>query len=203
MPKHMPHVAVFISGSGTGLQAFIDAGKSGILKAKIALVVSSRSDAFGLERARMAGIDTFVFKIKKYPTPEEAADDLRQRLRAREIDYIALAGYLKLLPGEVVRAYHNRIVNIHPALLPQYGGKGMYGHHVHEAVLANEDTETGCTVHLVNEKYDEGRILEQIRVPVIPGDTPDTLAHRVQEQEHKLYPRVLEKLIQGEYKLDD
>ena len=113
-----------------------------------------------------------------------------------------MAGYLKLLPAEVVRAYRGRITNIHPALLPRYGGKGMYGHHVHEAVLAAGETETGPTVHLVDEVYDNGRILEQAKVPVRPDDTPDSLAARVLEQEHRLYPRVLSKLIRGEYEQD-
>lgn len=195
-------VAVFISGSGTGLQAFIDAVKAGILKAEIAFVVSSRRDAYGLERAVKAGIDTFVFKLKKYDSPEAAGKDLLEKLREHGIDYIALAGYLKLLPVELVRAFRNRIVNIHPALLPKYGGKGMYGHFVHEAVLASGDKESGCTVHLVDEIYDHGKVLEQSKVPINPGDTPDTLAARIQAEEHRFYPRVLEKLIRGEYKLN-
>ena len=201
MEKSRARVAVFISGGGTGLQAFIDAVKAGILKAEIAFVVSSRRDAYGLERAAKAGIDTFVFKAKKYDSPEAAGKDLMEKLRQHGIDYIALAGYLKLLPVEVVRSFPNRIVNIHPALLPQYGGKGMYGHFVHEAVLASGDKESGCTVHLVDEIYDHGEILEQSTVPVKPGDTPDTLAARIQAEEHRFYPRVLEKLIQGEYSL--
>jgi len=125
---------------------------------------------------------------------------LLPRLKERHIDEIALAGYLKLLPLEVVRAYRGRITNIHPALLPKYGGKGMYGHHVHEAVIAAGDRESGPTVHLVDEIYDNGRILGQARVPVLADDTPDTLAARVLTEEHKLYPKILQKLIQGEYK---
>lgn len=197
-----PRVAVFISGSGSNLQSLIDATKAGILSAEIAWVVSSRKKAFGLERARREGIDTWVFKPKSYENPEQAAEDLLSRLRERRIDYIALAGYLKLLPKGVVRAYSGHIVNIHPALLPKYGGKGMYGHHVHEAVVGSDDTESGATVHLVDEIYDHGRILEQAKVPVKPDDDADSLAARVLEQEHKLYPRVLQKLIKGEYQLD-
>ena len=197
MNRKRPRVAVFISGSGTGLQAFIDAAKSGILQADIAWVVSSNGKAYGLERAEKAGIETFVFKAKKHSSAQEAGRDLATKLDERGIDYIALAGYLKLLPVEVVRAYPGKIVNIHPALLPRYGGKGMYGHYVHEAVLAAGDPESGCTVHVVDEIYDHGRILEQTKVPVQPDDTPDTLAARVQAEEHKLYPRVLQKLIKG------
>ncbi|MDH4033241.1 MAG: formyltransferase family protein, partial [candidate division Zixibacteria bacterium] len=114
----------------------------------------------------------------------------------------ALAGYLSLIPPEMVKAYRNRIVNIHNALLPKYGGKGMYGHHTHQAVLAANEKESGPTVHLVDEIYDNGRILGQKQVPVHPDDTPDSLSERVLEQEHKLYARVLQKLIKGEYDLD-
>ncbi len=197
-----PKIAVFISGGGSNLQSLIDATKTGILSAEIALVVSSKRKAYGLERAAKAGIESFVFKINKYPTPEEAGKELVGILHDHDIDYIALAGYLSLLPPEVVRAYRNRIVNIHPALLPKYGGKGMYGHHVHEAVLAAHEKESGASVHIVDEIYDNGEILEQKRVAVLPDDTPDSLAARVLEQEHKLYPRVLQKLIKGEYNLD-
>ncbi|MDD3732501.1 MAG: phosphoribosylglycinamide formyltransferase [candidate division Zixibacteria bacterium] len=193
-------IAVFISGSGTGLQAFIDAAKVGILSGQIVWVVSSTDKAFGLKRAEKENIETFVFVRKEYPSFEAADRDLLDKLKERRIDYIALAGYLKLLPASVVKAYHRRIVNIHPALLPKYGGKGMYGHHVHEAVLAAGDKESGATVHLVDEIYDNGLILEQVKVPVLDTDTPEILAARVLEQEHKIYPRVLEKLIKGKYK---
>ncbi|MEW6413391.1 MAG: phosphoribosylglycinamide formyltransferase [Candidatus Zixiibacteriota bacterium] len=198
-----PNIAVFISGSGSNLQALIDATKSGILAARIAYVVSNRRDAYGLERAAGEGIETFVFKEKKFATAEAAGDDLLSKLKERKIEYIALAGYLKLLPVAVVKGYHSRIVNIHPALLPKYGGKGMYGHFVHEAVIANGDKESGVTIHIVDEFYDHGRILEQAKVPVHADDTPDTLAARVLKQEHKLYPRVLDKLIKGKYDLDN
>jgi formyltetrahydrofolate-dependent phosphoribosylglycinamide formyltransferase len=192
-------LAVFISGSGSNLQAIIDAAASGTLSAEVAFVVASNHTAYGMERARMAGIETMCL----FPTTGEANEAYGTRvlneLTTRAIDFIALAGYLKLLPGAVVRAFENKIVNIHPALLPKYGGKGMYGHHVHEAVLASGDKESGLTIHLVNEKYDEGHILEQIRVPVMPDDTPDTLAARILIQEHMNYPRVIENLIRGAY----
>lgn len=196
-------IAVFISGGGSNLQALIDGSKAGILSAKIVWVVSSSAKTYGLTRAENEDIETFVFKPKKYPSPEAAAEDLLSKLQERKIDYIALAGYLKLLPSSVVAAYSKHIVNIHPALLPKYGGKGMYGHHVHEAVLASGDKESGVTIHLVDEIYDHGKILDQARVPVLPDDTPDSLAARVLEQEHKLYPRALNKLISGEYGAND
>ena len=202
MIEKTPRVAVFISGGGTNLQSLIDAARAGTLQAEIALVVSSRKKAYGLQRATDAGIESFVFRIKAYETPQAAEQDLMKQLANHHIDYIALAGYLSLLPAAVVRAYRHRIVNIHNALLPKYGGKGMYGHHVHEAVLAAGDLESGPTVHVVDEIYDNGQILEQVRVPVLPDDTADTLAARVLKEEHKLYPRVLQKLIKGEYTLE-
>ena len=192
-------IAVFISGGGTNLQSLIDAAASGKLSGEIVLVVSSKKDAYGLERARKAGIDTFVFRKKDYPTGEDAERDLLEMLGEYEVEYIALAGYLKLVPSAVVRKYKNRITNIHPALLPKYGGKGMYGHHVHEAVLAAGDKESGATVHLVDEIYDHGKVIIQGRVPVRADDTPDTLAARVLEVEHKIYPEALENLIRGRY----
>lgn len=196
-------LAVFVSGSGSNLQALLDATRAGILSAKIVLVVSNRRDAYGLERAANAGIPTFVFKAKKYGSAEKAGEVLLAKLRERGADYIALAGYLRLLPPAVVKAYRNRIVNIHPALLPKYGGKGMYGHFVHEAVLAAGDKESGVSIHLVDEIYDHGKVLEQVKVPVMPDDTPDDLAARVLKQEHKIYARVLEKLIKGKYDLEN
>jgi len=193
-------LAVFISGGGTNLQSLIDASRSGRLSAEIVLVISSKSDAYGLERARNAGIDTFVFRMKDYATPEDAERDLLEMLEEYEVEYIALAGYLKLVPLAVVRKYNGRIANIHPALLPKFGGKGMYGHHVHEAILAAGEKESGATVHLVDEIYDNGRILIQEKVPVLPDDTPDALAARVLLVEHKIYPEALENLIRGSYK---
>ncbi len=203
MEQQTARIAVFLSGGGSNLQALIDDSKAGLLSARIVWVVSSSAKAYGLTRAENEGIETFVFKPKKYPSPEAAAEDLLSKLQERKIDYIALAGFLKLLPSSVVAAYSKRIVNVHPALLPKYGGKGMYGHHVHEAVLASGDKESGATVHLVDEIYDHGKILDQARVPILPDDTPDSLAARVLEQEHKLYPRALNKLISGEYGVND
>ena len=195
-------LAVFISGGGTGLQAIIDASARGDLSADVAWVVASTKKAYGLERAAKAGIESFVFRPKKYPSREAAAEDLLDQLKQRRIDYIALAGYLRLVPLNIVRAFRRQVLNIHPALLPKYGGKGMYGHFVHEAVLASGDIESGATVHLVDEIYDNGSILEQVRVPVQNDDTPDTLAARVLIEEHKLYPRVIDNLIKGKYELD-
>ncbi len=192
-------IAVFISGGGSNLQSLIDASKSGRLSGEIVLVISNKLKAYGLERARNAGIDTFVFRIKDYPGEGEAVSDLMAMLEEYQVEYIALAGYLKLLPVPVVKKYSGKITNIHPALLPKYGGKGMYGHFVHEAVLAAGDKESGPTVHLVDEIYDNGKILLQRKVPVEPDDTPDSLAARVLKVEHQIYPEALDNLIKGKY----
>jgi len=193
------NIAVFISGGGSNLQSLIDASRDGRLHGRIALVVSNKAGAYGLERARNEGIDTMVYRVKNYSSKEAAASDLLAMLDEYRVQYIALAGYLKLLPAAAVKKYSGRITNIHPALLPKYGGKGMYGHHVHEAVLASGDSESGATVHMADEIYDNGRILMQKTVPVKPGDTPDSLAARVLKVEHEIYPIALDNLIRGEY----
>ena len=194
-------VAVFVSGRGTGLQTLVNATVDKKLSAEIVLVVSSNPEAYALVRAGEQGIATFLYNVKLYPSPLQAAEALLSRLLESRTEYIALAGYLKMIPSLVLRAFPNKVVNIHPALLPKYGGKGMYGHFVHEAVLAAHETESGATVHLVDEVYDHGKILEQARVPVLEHDTPESLAERVLELEHELYPRALEKLIHGKYEL--
>jgi phosphoribosylglycinamide formyltransferase-1 len=192
-------IAVFISGSGTDLQSLIDASKDGRLAGQIVWVISSKEDAYGLVRAANAGIESTVFKAKEFDSPQAAGGFLVQNLRKRQVDFVAMAGYLKMMPVEVLRAYPRHVVNIHPALLPKYGGKGMYGRKLHEAVLASGDRQSGATVHLADELYDHGKILEQQTVPVMPDDSPETLAARVLEVEHQLYPIALNKLIKGEY----
>jgi phosphoribosylglycinamide formyltransferase-1 len=196
-------LAVFISGKGSDMQAIIDASKRNELDADVVWVVSNTKKALGLDRAKEQGIETSLFNAKEYGTPSEAGDDLVAHLKKRQIDYVVMAGYLKLMPSAVLKAFPNRVVNIHPGILPQYGGPGMYGHFVHEAVLAAKEAESGCTVHLADEIYDHGRILEQVRVPVLQGDTPDTLAARVLQQEHLIYPKALQKLIKGEYSIHE
>jgi formyltetrahydrofolate-dependent phosphoribosylglycinamide formyltransferase len=177
-------IAVCLSGRGSNLGALLDALEERP-EGKIALVLSNRPDAGGLERARRAGVPAEVF--------HDATDagEWITRLGRREIDLIVLAGYLKLVPRQVVANYQGRIINIHPALLPKFGGRGMYGRHVHAAVLASGDSETGVTVHLVDEEYDRGGVLAQVRVPVKRDDTPETLAARVLAVEHSLLPRVI------------
>jgi phosphoribosylglycinamide formyltransferase 1 len=177
-------IAVAISGRGSNLEALlraVDQEES----AEIVLVLSNRSDSGGLSLARGRRIATEVLA--------DAADakEWLALLNAGRVDLVVLAGYLKLVPAEVIAAYRGRIVNIHPALLPAFGGKGMFGARVHEAVLASGATESGATVHLVDEVYDHGSVLAQVRVPVLPGDTAERLAARVLEVEHRLLPAVV------------
>ena len=179
------------------MQALIDAKKNGNLDAEIVLVVSSSPQAGGLTRAKNAGIPTFVFEEKKYETKLLATTALLGKLREHKIEFIANAGYLKLIGPEIIAAYTDKIINIHPALLPKYGGKGMYGIHVHEAVIAAHEKESGLTIHLVDEKYDHGRILKQIKVPVYEDDTPVSLQERILKEEHKHYPIVINNLMKG------
>jgi formyltetrahydrofolate-dependent phosphoribosylglycinamide formyltransferase len=177
-------VAVAASGRGSNLEALLQSlGEDA--PARVVLVLSNRPDAGALERARAHGVPTEVL-----PDPADAADWL-DRLEHHRVDLLVLAGYLKLVPAAVIARYRDRIVNVHPGLLPTFGGRGMYGHRVHDAVLASGARESGATVHLVDEVYDRGAILAQGRVPVLPDDTPDRLAARVLQVEHRLLPAVV------------
>lgn len=158
--------------------------------AEIALVASNKPDAFVLERAKKFDVPTFTFSRK-----EMEAGVLLEKLQEEKIDWVILAGFLLKIPVELTRAFPDRMVNIHPALLPKYGGKGMYGSFVHEAVKAAGDTETGITIHLVNENYDEGRIVFQASTPLTSEDTPDSIAQKVHALEHKHFPEVIEGLL--------
>lgn len=185
MPSRL---AVLASGRGSNLQAIIDHFDNIARErvAKIALVASNRSDSPALIRAATASIDIASF---------DAADDgsqLLELLRKFRIDLVVLAGYLKRVPPAVIREYAGRIINIHPALLPAFGGEGMYGARVHEAVIASGTRESGVTVHVVDNEYDRGPIVAQWRVPVEASDTPESLAARVLAVEHIVYPRVVE-----------
>jgi phosphoribosylglycinamide formyltransferase-1 len=184
----MLNLAIFVSGGGTNLQALIDACRDGLLKAEIQAVISNNSKAYGLTRAREAGIDTFHISGIVYPEKDRYLAALTAILEDHRIDLIVLAGYMKLLPSKIVQKYYGRIINIHPALLPKFGGRGMYGINVHKAVIEAKERYSGASVHIVDEKYDQGPILVQRRVQVKPDDTPETLAARVLEVEHQILP---------------
>ena len=187
-------LAVFLSGRGSNFQAIADAIERGELSAQIVLVASNRSDAPGLETARLRGIHTACFDRSAFPDGKSFAEYMDSELISHSVNFIALAGYLRKIPPYIIRKYRNRIVNIHPALLPKYGGKGMYGLNVHRAVIESGDTVTGVTIHYVDEIYDNGDIIEQRTIPVKPDDTPESLGARVLKIEHQLYPEILQKL---------
>jgi phosphoribosylglycinamide formyltransferase 1 len=178
-------VAVFASGGGSNLQALLDRFETS-RDATIALVVSNRGDAGALGRAHAAGVPAVHVDTNRHV--DDVAAATLQLLEEHDIELIALAGYLKLVPPQVTTRYRDRIINIHPALLPAFGGRGMFGKNVHEAVLRARCTVTGATVHHVDERYDEGAIIAQWPVPVLPGDDAQTLAARVLRIEHRLYP---------------
>ncbi|MDR2885731.1 MAG: phosphoribosylglycinamide formyltransferase [Rikenellaceae bacterium] len=186
----MKNIAIFASGSGSNAQKIIEHFAASDV-ARVTLVLANNPAAYVLDRARAAGVEAVVFDRAQW------RDDtyIINRLREAAIDYIVLAGFLWLVPPALVAAYPGRIVNIHPALLPKYGGKGMYGHHVHEAVIAAGERESGITIHLVNEVYDSGDILAQLRVAVTPDDTPDTLAAKIHVLEHRHFPQVIEEQV--------
>lgn len=184
----MKNLAIFASGSGSNAENIIRyfAEKPGF---RVKKVYCNVPDAYVLERAKKYNVPTQVFNRAEFRNP----DIILRQLQEEGTDFIILAGFLWLVPDCITTAYPNRIVNIHPALLPAYGGKGMYGHHVHEAVLAAGEKESGITIHYVNEHYDSGDIIFQATCPVLPDDTPDTLAARVHELEYAHFPRVIEE----------
>jgi phosphoribosylglycinamide formyltransferase-1 len=188
--------AVLVSGGGTNLQAIIDAKRAGkIPSAELALVVASNASAYALTRAETAGIAHAVLRKEKGEAPENYGERLLTLLRENAIDVVVLAGFLTILPENVIRAYDHRILNIHPSLIPSFCGDGFYGLHVHEAALQRGVKVTGATVHFVNEITDGGDIIAQKAVEVLPGDTPETLQRRVMEQaEWILLPQALEQV---------
>lgn len=192
----MVRAAVLVSGGGTNLQAIIDAKRAGkIPSAELALVVASNASAYALTRAETAGIAHAVLRKEKGEAPENYGERLLTLLRENAIDVVVLAGFLTILPENVIRAYDHRILNIHPSLIPSFCGDGFYGLHVHEAALQRGVKVTGATVHFVNEITDGGDIIAQKVVEVLPGDTPEILQRRVMEQaEWILLPQALEQV---------
>ena len=198
----MINIAVLVSGGGTNLQALIDAQGKVLQHGKIKLVISSKPGVYALHRAEKVGIEHCVIAKRDYTTQEEFSNALLQQLQSYQIDMIVLAGYLSILDETIIRAYPNRIINIHPSLIPSFCGKGYYGLKVHEAALAYGVKVTGATVHIVNEIPDGGKILLQKAVDILPSDTPEILQQRVMEEaEWKLLPQATEmiaKELEGE-----
>lgn len=191
------NIAVFASGRGSNFQAILHAIDTGLLPANVALLISNKSDAGAWDIARSRNIPTRHLSQKLFPWEDACADAMLKELSEHKIDCIALAGYMKKIPDRVIQQYRNRIFNIHPALLPLFGGVGMYGHHVHEAVIARGVKVSGATVHVVDEEYDCGPIVIQKTVDVLRDDTPESLATKVLNIEHEIFPLALKAYAEG------
>ncbi|MGE7907149.1 phosphoribosylglycinamide formyltransferase [Peribacillus sp. NPDC094092] len=185
----MKRLAVFASGNGSNFQSIAEAIKSGKIEAEICLVVCDREDAYVLERAKLENIDSFSFSAKNYPNKTEYESEILEKLRQYEIEFIILAGYMRLIGPTLLQKYSQRIVNIHPSLLPSFPGKDAIGQAFDAGVK-----ETGVTVHYVDDGMDTGPVIAQKAVPILEGDTKDILQKRIQEMEHDLYPSVLQEL---------
>ncbi|NOZ62256.1 MAG: phosphoribosylglycinamide formyltransferase [Calditrichaeota bacterium] len=195
-------IAIFASGRGSNFEAILKNVLSGKLNAEIVVVISNKKSAGALEIARQHEIPAYFISTKKYPDQEDFDKEVLRILSKREANFIALAGYLKMIGVEIVRRYRGRILNIHPALLPSFGGKGMFGNRVHEAVLAYGCKVSGVTVHLVDESYDTGPPVIQRCVPVADDDTPDTLAARVLKLEHQIFSEALQYFAEGRVQIE-
>jgi phosphoribosylglycinamide formyltransferase-1 len=190
MSKSLKNIAILASGAGSNAQKILEYF-SDRMDIAVRLIISNKKEAGVLNIAKLASIDTFVVTRDTF----YSTTDLLIELDKRNIDFIVLAGFLWLIPPYLIQHYPDRIINIHPALLPKYGGKGMYGHFVHEAVHLAKDTHSGITIHFVNEKYDEGSIVFQERCEILPSDQPEDIAKKVQVLEHSYYPTVIDQLV--------
>ncbi len=203
-PTPLP-IAVMVSaqGRGTNLGALLAACASGEIPARVAVVIGTRAEAPALERAQAAGVPTVVISPRKYADDEAGYAEALQRILTRhKVGLICLAGYMRRLPPPVVTAYRGRIINVHAALLPLFGGKGMFGEHVHRAVLESGMKVSGCTVHFVDEEYDSGPIIVQTAVPVLDEDTPETLAARVLPEEHRALVQAVKFFAEGRLRVE-
>jgi phosphoribosylglycinamide formyltransferase-1 len=190
MSKSVKNIAILASGAGSNAQKILE-HFSDRMDIAVRLIVTNKQEAGVLNIAKVASIDTFIVTRDSF----YATTDLLVELDKRNIDFIVLAGFLWLIPPYLIQHYPDRIINIHPALLPKYGGKGMYGHFVHEAVHLAKETHSGITIHYVNEKYDEGSIVFQERCEILPSDQPEDIARKVQVLEHSYYPTVIDQLV--------
>jgi phosphoribosylglycinamide formyltransferase-1 len=186
----MKNIAIFASGSGTNARNIAEYFRSAV-NIRVSLILSNKPDAYVLERARQLNIPSVVFTRKDF----YESDDILGLLRKNEIDFIVLAGFLWLVPENLLKAYPRRIINIHPALLPKYGGKGMYGEKVHQAVIQSGDTRTGISIHFVDDHYDEGEIIFQDSFEIHADDTPESIAKKVHALEYKHFPGVIESVV--------
>ena len=195
------HIAILASHAGTNMQAIIDACKDGYLNGKVCAVISNNSNSQALEKARIAGVPEYHLSNKTHPDEDESDEAICKVLIESDTDIVALAGYMKKLGPKVLKQYKGRILNIHPSLLPKYGGKGMYGIHVHKAVIDAGEKTTGITIHLVEEEYDTGKIIRQFEIEVLEDDTVDILSKRILEKENSFYVETLKLISEGVIKL--
>lgn len=192
------NIAFLSSYNGSSAQAITDACLAGDLIAAPTLMISNNTNSSALEWAENKGLHTYYFNSKTHPDADELDHIIADKLQEHKINIIILSGYMKLIGPETINAVDGKILNIHPALLPKYGGQGMYGRHVHQAVKDNGDTETGATIHLVNGEYDDGQIIAQKIIPVYPNDSVDTIEDNVKNFEPEFYIETLRKIIKGE-----
>jgi len=192
----MIRIAVLVSGSGTNMQSLIENCKKGLIPGKVVLVISSNPEAFAIKRARKEKIPVIVLNRYRYKNDWTYSKRILKEVKDKKIDIICLAGFLWKLAPNIIGEYKERILNIHPTLLPRFGGKGMYGIRVHREVLKNREKFSGATVHFVDEKYDHGKIIIQKKVKVLKNDTAETLAKRILKIEHKVYPIAVKKVIE-------
>lgn len=184
-------IAIFASGSGSNAENIIQYFQNSDKKVEIAIILTNKKDAFVIERAKKHQIPYIIFNRDEFYNSNNIIDILKEK----QIDLVVLAGFLWLVPVPLIQAFQNRIINIHPALLPKYGGKGMYGMHVHNAIIENKETESGITIHMVNEEYDKGSTIFQAKCKILPEDTPESLAEKVHKLEYEHFPKVIEKLL--------
>ncbi len=188
--KEVPRLAVFASGAGSNAQRLVEYFEQ-TSSAKVVSILSNNPQAGALVRANSLGVESFVFSREEfYQTPK-----VLEYLKAKQIDWVILAGFLWLVPVSLLKAYPHKVINLHPALLPKFGGKGMYGMNVHKAVVAAHETETGITIHYANEHFDEGEIIYQAKCTVAPTDTPEHIAEKIHQLEHTFFPTVIEQII--------
>jgi phosphoribosylglycinamide formyltransferase 1 len=195
-------IGVLVSGSGSNLQAIIDATTNGMINGKVGVVVSNKPGVLALERAFKSDIPAVVIDHRLHSTTGEFSRAILTCMRDHEIDLICLAGFLRILDRLLIEPYLNRIINIHPALLPAFGGKGMYGHFVHEAVITSGVKYSGATVHFVTAETDVGPIIAQGVVPVADDDTPDSLAAKVLQVEHRIYPEAVKLVLEEQVEVE-
>ncbi|NBA85710.1 phosphoribosylglycinamide formyltransferase [Emticicia sp. CRIBPO] len=192
----MVRIVIFASGSGSNAERIIEyfEKKGGV---EVVMILTNNPQAGVIERGRRLGVPTLIFDRKTFTQ----TDKIVEILRYQAVDWVILAGFLWLVPQNIIRAYHNRIINIHPALLPKYGGKGMWGHHVHQAVVDNREKESGITIHMVDEKYDEGKVIFQASCAVDENDTAETVAQKIHLLEYEHFPVIIDKVVNWELDL--